>query len=167
MGFCAALSGGLPSMHNSSTSQALPLPGDGRDGRVTTAHVNTSLTASRMSSKSSSVNPDSAASDAAIRRTVEANAWSAGTRSRARGAATGRTGQCDSARPGPLPNEWSSEVIRVFPFEVNGVKREAGGHQIDSPGHVLLKESLMEYGIGGILLLVLIILAIIYFAKRV
>ncbi|HYN32244.1 MAG TPA: hypothetical protein VES40_06445 [Ilumatobacteraceae bacterium] len=31
----------------------------------------------------------------------------------------------------------------------------------------LLKEQLMEYGIGGILLLILVILAIIFLAKRV
>ncbi len=34
-------------------------------------------------------------------------------------------------------------------------------------GHTLVKESVMEYGIVGILVIILLIVAIIYFVKRV
>jgi hypothetical protein len=37
----------------------------------------------------------------------------------------------------------------------------------DGPAHLHESRRTMEYGIGGILILILVILAIIYFAKRV
>jgi hypothetical protein len=83
---------------------------------------------------------------------------------------------CHVARPAAEPNgpvDLGARVATPSPRGFGDARSRASGlhrrHNLADVGSPALerKDTHMEYGIGGILILILVILAIVYFAKRV